>query len=414
MRGKLGLSPKLGLGTRDGWLPPRYTGAKFVYDANGSLSGVPGSTYHNGVYYGSVIGAGGTFTGGAGSKTAEQLDGSIVGPFAANTPGETNAGLGVWGARTNKCTNTNRNPTVTTGLTLGGDAAATLTVVDDAAALAAAGLTGICSNGKVYKLDNSAGVALARVDIPGVTGNTNPASVSVWWRGSGTGSIGLVSPGGTDVSLPAAYARKVEILTPIDSAQTIRVRAQAGAVIYFVLNQLEEGSFVSPVIPVGGVAATRTADSLSIGPTPLPPVGFILAEWVQPSSANDTRAYALYVSDTGNSRLAIRASNGVGDRSIIGVVGDGASVTSLQSSALTEGARVVALLAYDTTSAQMAWTVNGSDQTAARQLDPSVIASVTAHLGGNNSGGGKLNSNLRRIVVAPGFPTLAQRQALTA
>lgn len=295
--------------------------------------------------------AGGTYTGGAGFKTAEQLDGSIVGPLAANTPGETNAGLGVWGARTD--------------LVFPSDVLTTQTRT----------VTAVAHTLSFY--------------------------------GTGTVTLSGASTAGP-LAGSGANTRVSLTFTPSAGSLTLTVSGDVR------MCNLEAGAFPTPYIPTTSAAATRTADSLSIGSAPLPPVGFILAEWVQPSSANDVRAYALYVSDTGNSRLAIRASNGVGDRSIVGVVGDGASVTSLHSSALTEGARVVALLAYDTTSAQMAWTVNGSDQTAARQLDPSVIASVTAHLGGNNSGGSKLNSNLRRIVVAPGFPTLAQRQALTA
>ena len=79
------------------------------------------------------------------------------------------------------------NPTSTTGWTLFGEAAATLSVVTDTTELTAAGLSGICTSGKVYKVDNSAGVnsAYARVDA-GFTMGTSNCAFSAYVRGSGT------------------------------------------------------------------------------------------------------------------------------------------------------------------------------------------------------------------------------------
>lgn len=180
-----------------------------------------------------------------------------------------NSTTGVWeggnvlneAASTNKCTNFNANPTDLTNVTKGGDAAATLTVVDDSAALAAAGLDQVCSSGKVYKLDNSAGSSDATAQPAGQTGNTNQHTVSAFWRGSGTGIIRLAGTVLASKPIPSAYERTVaENVTPVDAFRNAFVVASPGAVIYFILNQLEESDTVSTPIVVAGSSVTRPAD----------------------------------------------------------------------------------------------------------------------------------------------------------
>lgn len=173
-------------------------------------------------------------------------------------------GIKVDPTRVNKCTNFNANPTDLTNVTKGGDAAATLTVVDDTAALLAAGLQNIATSGKVYKLDNSAGVASAYVTFNGQVGNTNTHISSIYGRrtsGSGTDLFGLNSQQGT-WTLTSAYTRSSISNLPGASTRQFQLIINASDVVYFTLNQLEEGSFATPVIEVAGASATRQADNI--------------------------------------------------------------------------------------------------------------------------------------------------------
>lgn len=168
-------------------------------------------------------------------------------------------GLLIEGARTNKNTNYS-DPTATTNVTKAGDAASTLTVVSDTTALAAAGLSTVCSNGNVYQLDNSAGVADAFATFAGTTGNTNPHAVSLYARGSGTASFRLNGSNQNSLALTSSFARKSQTFTPSNSSAQFSIRAAAGAIIYFVANVLEEGSFISSPILIAGGSATRAVE----------------------------------------------------------------------------------------------------------------------------------------------------------
>lgn len=166
-------------------------------------------------------------------------------------------GILVEGSIQNKCTNYNANPDVgLTNLTLSGDVAATMTRVADAAELTNKGLSAQCTDGNAVKLDNSAGVADANITVEGIS-NTNPHSVSIWWRGSGTGRLFIAGVAGTNLTIPATYTRETNTdITPLGTSKMV-IRAEAGAIIYFVLNQLEESPIVSSVIVTEGSAVTR-------------------------------------------------------------------------------------------------------------------------------------------------------------
>lgn len=167
-------------------------------------------------------------------------------------------GLDIWGAsRLNKCQNFNANPTDLTNIALSG--AATLTVVSDVAALAAAGLSEICSGGKVYRLDNSASGSASTATFAGTPGNLNQHVLSVWWRGSGNADLRFNNGGLINHPLGAAYARVSAVQAPNSAAFPLYINARPGAIVYFVLNQLEEGSIVFPPIVTTGAAATREA-----------------------------------------------------------------------------------------------------------------------------------------------------------
>lgn len=214
-------------------------------------------------------------------------------------------GLLVEEARTNKATNENANPVTDAAWAIGGDVAATLTVVDDTAALAAAGLNGVCTSGKVYKFDNSAGVGFAFIIQAALTGNTNKHSISVYARTTGTANIEMAGGlGAVNLPVGAAYVRtKSENITPDSSSGQMAIVALAGAVVYFVLNDMEEGAFCTSVIVTAGAAVTRTADSAVM-------TGTNFSDWY-----NQTQGTFVVDADTanlgGNSGIV-----GVGDSSL--------------------------------------------------------------------------------------------------
>ena len=162
-------------------------------------------------------------------------------------------------ASLNKCSNYNLNPTDLTGVTKGGDAASTLTLVDDSAnypdELKQVG------NQQVFCIDNSAGSTLAYANIAGGVANTNQHSLTLWARaGSGTPSWGLNDATQQVGFSNATYQRLLaEDVTPADSSKALQVRCDAGEVAYFIANQLEELPFATPLIETSGAPVSRTA-----------------------------------------------------------------------------------------------------------------------------------------------------------
>lgn len=136
-----------------------------------------------------------------------------------------------------------------------GNTTATITTVDDTAALAALGLVG-----KVYKLDNSVSATQADALIDGQTGNTNPHTVSVFIRG-GSGRVfdGISGDGYRDFSASSSYVRQTVLTSPTATTRTLGIRADAGQILYFILPQLEELSFATSPMPCQGATATRAA-----------------------------------------------------------------------------------------------------------------------------------------------------------
>ena len=202
------------------------------------------------------------------SRSSQKLAASAAGVlmlFAAGLPAITDKGLLVEEQRTNKVTVNNANPVDTTGLTKAGDAASVLSVVDDVAALAAAGLSGICTSGKVFMLDNSLGVATASVaNNGGASGNVNVHAWSAYVRGSGVASFRTATGGtviGSTFAVGASYARFDRSSAPNALSVGWNISAAAGAVVYFILPQYEEGAFVTSPIVTTGAAATRANDS---------------------------------------------------------------------------------------------------------------------------------------------------------
>lgn len=183
-------------------------------------------------------------------------------PRFDHAPGGNALGLMIEGAITNKSTNYNANPTSTTGFTTSGDANGVLSVVDDSAALAAAGLDLICTSGKVYKADNSAGSGSFTVTFPGTVGNTNKHSASLYVRSDGTGQVCRLFLGADYLVINngpwTRYA--LENQTPDGNTRKITLLVDAHETVYFVLNQLEESAFATSVIVTQGASASRSAD----------------------------------------------------------------------------------------------------------------------------------------------------------
>ncbi len=225
---------------------------------------------------------------------------------------------------TNKCTNYNANPTDLSGVTKAGDASATLSVVSDAAALSAAGLSGVCSLGNVIKLDNSAGTTTAWVSINGNTGNTNDHTLSVFARGSGNLALrtGFTLPNGWGpYALTSQYVRYSASQSAglaggaKSSTDVMWVQATAGSIVYFVLNQWEEQAFVTSPIVVAGSQVTRARDELLV-PASFA-AGGAYSEWMDfVLQSQATTASALIGDDASvrnlgiTSGLALQASNG--------------------------------------------------------------------------------------------------------
>lgn len=163
---------------------------------------------------------------------------------------------------TNKCTNFNANPTDLTGVSSG---AATISLEDDSSALAADGLADVCS-GNVFFAEIP---AFANVVFSGSVGNTNQHSATILVRGTGQVRLRLSGGDAGDwVVLSGGYQRIESLLVPASSSEFLVLDARdTGANVYFILNQLEEGSSATTPIITSGATATRAGDELTL---PLP------------------------------------------------------------------------------------------------------------------------------------------------
>ena len=182
-------------------------------------------------------------------------------------------GLLVEGSRVNELTSYNANPTDTAGWTRGGDANGIFSVVDAPASLFSAGLGNLCPSGKVFKLDNSAGATSFYVESSVTVGDLDVRSCSAYFYidegGTVSGTFGLAYDVEQDLSiyLKKNYAWQkllVENVTPPVTNRCLRIKAYPGQVIYFILPQLEKGTFCSSPIVVSGAAAIRKLDDVFI------------------------------------------------------------------------------------------------------------------------------------------------------
>lgn len=161
-----------------------------------------------------------------------------------------------WPARTNKCECVKANPVDLTNISPTGDAAVILSVASYPEILAQAGLPNICTSGKVYKIDNSAGTGQAAARIEGATGNLNDHYYSAYCLGNGFISR---AGGSTLQNFSTSVLSRICLLGPgVSTTSALYVHANAGEIVYFILPQLEEGSYPTPVIIGDDSAATQT------------------------------------------------------------------------------------------------------------------------------------------------------------
>ena len=148
-----------------------------------------------------------------------------------------------------------------TGLVLEDGTSSTISIADDAA-ISNSGLSSINPTGKIYKFDNSAGADIATLVIAGLTGNTNPHSYYVLIRG-GAGLTRLIATGAAFAG-SASYIRHGETgVIPSSATRAVRIVANAGQTLYFLLPVLEELSYSTSLNPSAGSTSTRAATVLS-------------------------------------------------------------------------------------------------------------------------------------------------------
>lgn len=202
-------------------------------------------------------------------------------------------------AGTNKVICREANPTDTSNITKSGDAAATFTVIDDSASLAAANLDQVCTTGNVYKLDNSAGSTNAQVDITGQVATLNPQTITMRCRSSGSIQVYFSDGSGyaTSAVTPSGTYSLFENsnITPADTTTQVRIRACAGAVVYFILLQLEENTVATPISYNDLLSsATRDADDVTVPmPSILSGASGAIEFTVTPNKTGQTAKFAL-------------------------------------------------------------------------------------------------------------------------
>lgn len=323
----------------------------------------------------------------------------VLRTFAANAPAITDRGLYAGEQRINKCRNFNANPTDLTGVSKAGDAAATLTLVDDTAELAAAGLGEVCTSGMAFKLDNSAGATNAQAYVTGNSGNTNVHTMSVYMRSTGSVRMVLSSSGGTNWTGPAVYTRLSATVTPANSSQQLVIEAAAGKIVWFVLNQLEEGSFASPpVVTEGGTGTTRLADAITIPDF----AATAAASGLEGGFAGEAIVDVTRLADSA-SRLLWDFGAGISDRACLEIAPDNTVELSVKAAGAGPVLSTAALgstgqytLEWQVLSGASAIKVNGA--VAASSSATFTMPSLTdGYIGQSRSGASHLNEALREL-----------------
>ena len=195
-----------------------------------------------------------------------------------------------------------------------------LTIVDDAAALAASGL-GEITNGNVYRLDNSTGTNESRIAFNGTFDTTGDACWSAYVRSvsGGSGQIKLRTAFGAYPFLSGFTSdfKRFEQSTPNRNQGTgnandlLWVAAQAGEIIHVCLPQAEEARLTaSPYIPQAGAAVTTDTDSLGFDAVSLLGLdaatqasGYTIIGWVGAHEPRDVAARIIGMTAPGTTSM---------------------------------------------------------------------------------------------------------------
>ena len=174
-------------------------------------------------------------------------------------------GLLIEPSRSNKLTMYTANTLSVSGIIKGSNTS--ITIVNDASELASAGLGSLCGDENVYKMISTDSNTHWCV-LPGSFGNTNAHSASIFVRTSGSGLMHLEESGGligsSNFSNLTEYTRlNWENFTPTDAAKSLAIVADSTLEVYFILPQLEEGSFTTSPILNNGSETVRALDIYS-------------------------------------------------------------------------------------------------------------------------------------------------------
>jgi hypothetical protein len=349
----------------------------------------------------------GTFVGSNGSIQTAAINGPR---FDYNPTTLAPKGLLIEEQRTNALSGVDSvNPTGITGWTTFGDAAGSLSVVSDDAALAAAGLSGLCSTGKVFKLDNSAGTTpfYARVNNS-ITLGANTWAFSTYARGSGSFSFdvnaGTWTPGGTSPAVTSVYQRLVSIGASSVSSNQYRVSVTGGSVVYFILMQAEQGAFPTSVIPNTGTSITRNPDAVSM-------TGTNFSSWFNASEGTfvcattggnpSTGQWAVPFDAVGpGNELYVRQTSATAVSSVIN--GTGSSSVTISS-----GAAYTSAIAYKLNNCAFAVSASAVSATSAVPTTP------TSLILGSLNGTFFLNKHISKLSFYPQRLTNAEVQAFS-
>jgi hypothetical protein len=336
-------------------------------------------------------------------------------PFASGELRRTDKGVLIEGARTNICTNYSANPDAgltNVGFTNASNTLAVFSRVDDTAALAAAGLSGACTSGFVFSLDNTLGDTTANARP---TGSTTAAAheYSVYARivsGSGA-NLGRSATGTGAVTISGStYSRFTVNLTP-GAGETMRIQAPAGCKVYFILNQLEAGAFGSSVIPTSGASATRAADVLTVPVSGIDYPISLFAEFEPAVLATaNARLFTIGVANTNSARLSLSSSTNLVRGQIDSVSGGGAQMDVTIAGAVSVGTAYKTALRTATNDSRH--VRNGTLGT----LDSSVTAPATPTsivFGNDFTGGEAAFSYLRRCALWTRALTDSELQSVT-
>lgn len=295
------------------------------------------------------------------------------------------AGVGAWDAATNIVTQSIPGALATTGVTLAGDAGATLTKVTDTTAPFQDSQT------EVWLLDNSAGATDATVDFDG---NATAAvhTGSIWAKAiTGTATVSIEGGGTpTDITGTVSYARYSQTLTA-NLNDNLRITAPAGAVVRFTAAQLETGALDTPFIVTDGSTASRVAGEVEQTVTGLLTAtqGAVFIRWnpgYDYTDATAARANAWTIYDDINNRItcSVQSSSaptsGYDTLGIFRVGGGSGGVESTQAVTFANGTPVS--FGFRWTSAVIGTSFNGGAWDDAAQTTVPTLTETDAKITG--------------------------------